>query len=232
MNILNYEAQEIGSLEEIIEKQKEIMFAFEPNLEKRVEEFDIDIYEDQMLLKEFLLERVVEEITEASIALRNHHIEHYKEEMIDVFNFLLETKIILGDKYSLHHSREDEKNYDRDNADTVNGYFFEGYEYWGDPELLNYGKHDDETIADLRNLLIPYLYRLIEAIGELTNLLKQRPWRESQYPVDLLTFKQRWQKIIDQFWDIQIAFGFNWEEFKAIWSKKYQVNKFRIESNY
>ena len=60
MNILNYEAQEISSLQEIIEKQKEIMFAFEPNLKRRVEEFDIDIYEDQMLLKDFLLVRAVE----------------------------------------------------------------------------------------------------------------------------------------------------------------------------
>ena len=37
MNILNFEAQEIDSLEEIIERQKAIMFSFEPNLEKRVE---------------------------------------------------------------------------------------------------------------------------------------------------------------------------------------------------
>ena len=39
MNILNYEAIEVKDLAEIVQKQKEIMFAFEPNLKKRVEEF-------------------------------------------------------------------------------------------------------------------------------------------------------------------------------------------------
>ena len=96
MNILNYEPQEISSLQEIIKKQKEIMFAFEPNLKQRVEEFDIDIYEDQMLLKEFLLERVVEEITEAYSAFRAEHYEHYLEEIVDVFNFLIETVVDCG----------------------------------------------------------------------------------------------------------------------------------------
>ena len=236
MNILNYEAQKVENLEEIIEKQKEIMFAFEPNLKKRTEEFDIDIYEDQMLLKEFLLERTVEEITEAGIALRNHHIEHYKEEMIDVFNFLLETKIILGDKYSLFPENINDSNMS-DYPEEITcwswsqRYFYSGEEFFGDAELLNY-KHSDETIANLYNSIKTDLYELIESIGELTNLLKQRPWRESQYPVDLLTFKQRWKTIISNFWLLQREYGFNWGEFKDIWSKKYQVNKFRIESNY
>ena len=95
MNILNYEAIEVKDLAEMIQKQKEIMFAFEPNLEQRVREFDIDIYEDQMLLKEFLLERVVEEITEAYSAFRAEHYEHYLEEIVDVFNFIIETHILL-----------------------------------------------------------------------------------------------------------------------------------------
>ena len=96
MNILNYEAFKVENLAEIIEKQKEIMFAFEPNLKQRVEEFDIDIYEDQMLLKDFLLVRAVEEITEAGAAIKANHVEHYKEEIIDVFNFLVEASIILN----------------------------------------------------------------------------------------------------------------------------------------
>ena len=221
MNILNFEAQEIDSLEEIIERQKAIMFSFEPNLEKRVEEFDIDIYEDQMLLKEFLLERAVEEITEAGAAIKANHVEHYKEEMIDVFNFLIETAIILGDQYPIDVS---------DNGAVEN--YFNGEEFFGDVDTLDANYTDEENQVHRVSNILKALYDLIQCIGELTNLLKQRPWRESQYPVDLITFKARWKRVWLNFWLTQKYYGFNWKEFKAIWSKKYQVNKFRIESNY
>ena len=221
MNILNFEAQEIDSLEEIVEKQKAIMFSFEPNLEKRVEEFDIDIYEDQMLLKEFLLERAVEEITEAGAAIKANHVEHYKEEMIDVFNFLIETAIILGDQYPIDLS---------DNEAVEN--YFNGEEFFGDVDTLDANYTDEENQVHRVSNILKALYDLIQCIGELTNLLKQRPWRESQYPVDLITFKARWKRVWLNFWLTQKYYGFNWKEFKAIWSKKYQVNKFRIESNY
>lgn len=221
MNILNFEAQEIDSLEEIIERQKAIMFSFEPNLEKRVEEFDIDIYEDQMLLKEFLLERAVEEITEAGAAIKANHVEHYKEEMIDVFNFLIETAIILGDQYPIDVS---------DNGAVEN--YFNGEEFFGDVDTLDANYTDEENQVHRVSNILKALYDLIQCIGELTNLLKQRPWRESQYPVDLITFKERWKRVWLNFWLTQKYYGFNWKEFKAIWSKKYQVNKFRIESNY
>lgn len=222
MNILNYEGFKVQSLSEIVEKQKEIMFAFEPNLKQRVEEFDIDIYEDQMLLKDFLLVRAVEEITEAGTAIRVNHVEHYKEEMIDVFNFLVETAIILGNKYSIEEVLDNE---------SIQSYF-NGEEYFGDIDTLD----ANYTLEENQKYRVPNihkaLYDLVQSIGELTNLLKLRPWRQSQYPVDLLTFKQRWQKIWENFWLTQKYYGFNWEEFKTIWSKKYQVNKFRIDSNY
>ena len=209
MNILNYEPQEISSLQEIIKKQKEIMFAFEPNLKQRVEEFDIDIYEDQMLLKEFLLERVVEEITEAYSAFRAEHYEHYLEEIVDVFNFLIETHILLQNVVDLPmHSLKYE-------------------DYTNLPEYL-YPK-----IGPYRRSFIRRdLFDIIQEIGELTNLLKQRPWRDSQYPVDLLTFKKRWVKVLNLFFNTLIQQGIGFDILSDIWSKKYQVNKFRIDSNY
>ena len=91
---------------------------------------------------------------------------------------------------------------------------------------------DEENQVHRVSNILKALYDLIQCIGELTNLLKQRPWRESQYPVDLITFKARWKRVWLNFWLTQKYYGFNWKEFKAIWSKKYQVNKFRIESNY
>lgn len=223
MNILNYEGFKVQSLSEIIEKQKEIMFAFEPNLKQRVEEFDIDIYEDQMLLKEFLLERVVEEITEAGAAIKANHIEHFKEELIDVFNFLLETKIILGEKYKIDGDIV---------GNPVRDYLEKDWYMKDTPTDINKEELDEEEIQFRLTHIYMKLFHLVENIGLLTNLLKQRPWRESQYPVDVLTFRERWNDIWVNFWLSLSFIGFGFEEFKQIWSKKYQVNKFRIDSNY
>lgn len=221
MNILNYEAQEISSLQEIIEKQKEIMFAFEPNLKQRVEEFDIDIYEDQMLLKDFLLVRAVEEITEAGAAIKANHVEHFKEELIDVFNFLLETKIILGEKYKIDPDIVGVKSYLQENR------------YYKDTNVdINREELNEGEIQFRLSHIFMRLFHLVRNIGELTNVLKLRPWRQSQYPVDLMTFEKRWNDIWVNFWLSLAFFGFGFEEFKEIWSKKYQVNKFRVDSNY
>lgn len=223
MNILNYEAEKIENIQEIIEKQKEIMFAFEPNLKKRTEEFDIDIYEDQMLLKEFLLERVVEEITEAGAAIKANHIEHFKEELIDVFNFLLETKIILGEKYKIDEDIV---------GNPIRDYLEKDWYMKDTPTDINKKELDEEEIQFRLTHIYMKLFHLVETIGLLTNLLKQRPWRESQYPVDVLTFREKWNSIWANFWLTLSFIGFSFEEFKRIWSKKYQVNKFRIDSNY
>lgn len=222
MNILNYEAQEISSLQEIIKKQKETMFAFEPNLKQRVEEFDIDIYDDQMLLKEFLLERVVEEITEAYSAFRAEHYEHYLEEIVDVFNFLIETQIlikniIMNDKVSLDNIYNSFKLYEK---------------HIKLPDYLYNVNHRVDSGNICRDKIRADLFDIIQSIGELTNLLKQRPWRDSQYPVDLLTFKKRWVKVLNLFFNTLIQQGIGFDILSDIWSKKYQVNKFRIESNY
>ena len=245
MNILNYEAIEVKDLAEMIQKQKEIMFAFEPNLKKRVEEFDIDIYEDQMLLKEFLLERTVEEITEAFAAIKlatkteikrdkKDHIEHFKEEIIDVFNFMVEAAIIINKPinddrpvpqgWATAHSCSDSLYFTGEDQKTLNP----DYQY----TLDKFGKENKVLDYDRERFIGEHLLDLIQKIGELTNLLKQRPWRESQYPVDLLTFEDRWYKIWDSFMLLLNHINFTFAEFKAIWSKKYQVNKFRIESNY
>ena len=213
MNILNYDEIQITSLKEVIEKQKEIMMAFEPDLEKRIKEFDIDIPEDQMLLKDFLLTRVVEEITEASIALNKDHYEHFKEEIVDVFNFLIETAILL--------------NKIKEPIEALNHY--------------NYicPERPDAFLEIQNNLKYTYIrnirskmFDLIEAIGDFTNKLKLRPWRESQYPVDILSLNECYKSIWNSF-IILLEYGhISLEDLLKVWSRKYQVNKFRIESNY
>lgn len=219
MNILNYEAIEVKDLAEMIQKQKEIMFAFEPDLKKRVEEFDIDIYEDQMLLKEFLLERTVEEITEAYAAFRAQHYEHYLEEIVDVFNFLIETHILL-------------KNVVIDDKTCLDNIYNSFKLYEKHIKLPDYLYPNSNSEDYKRSFIRRDLFDVIQYIGELTNLLKQRPWRESQYPVDLLTFKDRWYDVLNIFISTLIRQGIGFDILSNIWSKKYQVNKFRIESNY
>ena len=54
----------------------------------------------------------------------------------------------------------------------------------------------------------------------------------SFFIIDLMTFEKRWNDIWVNFWLSLAFFGFGFEEFKEIWSKKYQVNKFRVDSNY
>jgi hypothetical protein len=115
--------------------------------------------------------------------------------------------------------------------DMIVRYFQNNFRY-GDLATLDNIYSDEENeryrVGDIK----VELYNLIQSIGELTNVLKLRPWRQSQYPVDLMTFKQRWVKIWHEFWLMLRWQGFGFEEFKEVWSKKYQVNKFRIDSNY
>lgn len=212
MNILNYDEIQITSLKEVIEKQKEIMIAFEPDLEKRIKEFDIDIPEDQMLLKEFLLCRTVEELTEASIALKAEHFEHYKEELVDAFNFLIEASIVLN--YSIPEKIND-------------GTCFDDSVY--DGKFLNIQNNLRYTyIRNIRS----HIYNVVEAIGLATNKLKLRPWRSSQYPVDLLSFKECYFDIWKEFYILIDYSCIYLEDLLKIWSRKYQVNKFRIDSHY
>lgn len=211
MNILNYDEIEITSLKEVIEKQKEIMIAFEPDLEKRIKEFDIDIPEDQALLKDFLLTRTVEELTEASIALKARHFEHFKEELVDSFNFLIEASIFV-----FHYEDIPEKEKTIFNIDESQ----EG-------QFLNLPL----VHTSIRNIR-EHIYDTIEAIGLCTNKLKLRPWRTSQYPVDLISFRECYKDIWNQFYLLLDYSGITLNSLLKVWSRKYQVNKFRIDSNY
>ena len=213
MNILNYDEIQITSLKEVKKKQKEIMMAFEPDLEKRIKEFDIDIPEDQMLLKDFLLTRVVEEITEASIALNKDHYEHFKEEIVDVFNFLIEAAILLN---KIKEPIEALNRYNYTCPERPDAFL----------EIQNNLKYS--YIRNIRSKM----FDLIEAIGDFTNKLKLRPWRESQYPVDILSLNECYKSIWNSF-IILLEYGhISLEDLLKVWSRKYQVNKFRIESNY
>lgn len=98
MNTEDFKSFEFKGIEsafqDIFKKQKlvfEKYMEFEPN---KIEDFDINCYSDQQILKDFLQIRFIEELTEASEDPDNK--DHFLEEIVDALNFLVEAYIIYG----------------------------------------------------------------------------------------------------------------------------------------
>lgn len=72
----------------------------------------------------------------------------------------------------------------------------------------------------------------IYSLGITANCLKNRQWRRSQYLVDLFIFERRFKKFLAGGYRLLRQFFKSDEEIRQAWSLKYQVNLFRIQSNY
>lgn len=72
----------------------------------------------------------------------------------------------------------------------------------------------------------------IYCLGLTANCLKNRQWRRSQYLVDLLIFERRFKEFLAGGYKLLRQFFESDEEIRQAWSLKYQVNLFRIQSNY
>lgn len=188
MNIENFEPIET-SIEEAFEKQKEIKFLFEPSAKEVFENFDIDTYGDQEIFKKYCW-RITEELMEA-LEDRNN-VNHFREELIDGFNFLIELYLLYGWEY--------------EDVETIN---------------LSPG-----------GIIEHQILKVIYQLGITANLLKNRQWRQSQYLVDLYLFEPRFKAIWKEYIRIFHILGMDMTNVTNLWSLKYQVNKFRIESNY
>lgn len=168
-------------------------------------DFDINCYEDQQLLKDFLEIRFVEELTEATEDME--HEDHFLEEMIDALNFLVEAYIIYG---------------------------------WGPKDLkpgtayLN--KFDDDSkphdLTGVDNILFACFYYLVESVGKTCNKLKNRPWKQCQYLVDLIVFEERFKEIFKWFMYVCNYCRITQETLFKVWSQKYQCNLYRISTRY
>lgn len=72
----------------------------------------------------------------------------------------------------------------------------------------------------------------IYLLGLTANCLKNRQWRRSQYLVDLFIFEKRFKKFLaGGYRQLLETFGSDLAIRRA-WSLKYQVNLFRIQTNY
>jgi hypothetical protein len=193
MNTENFKPLENIDLKFIEDKQMEVMFRYEPSEKSIFENFDIDTYEDQEIFKKYCW-RVTEEIAEALEDLE--HPQHFKEEITDAFNFLVELYNLYG---------------------------------WSVTDLKSLDYHPKDLGVTVLNLVC---LDVIKQLGLTANLLKNRKWRQSQYLVDLLVFEKRFRLVWEEFIHLLSIAGISKEELFDQWSLKYQVNIFRLESNY
>ena len=86
----------IKSWEEIYALQGELQLMYRPYFKERIANFDINTLEDQELFKK-LCWQIVEELAEAKEAIEEElDGEHFDEELIDAFNFMLELYQLYG----------------------------------------------------------------------------------------------------------------------------------------
>ncbi|MDD5649285.1 MAG: hypothetical protein PHF86_02525 [Candidatus Nanoarchaeia archaeon] len=200
MNTENFSPLKNIDLDFIENKQMEIMFQYEPTEKEIFKNFDIDTYEDQEIFKKYCW-RVTEEISEA--LEDTEHPQHFKEEIVDAFNFLIEL-------YNLY------------------GWSVTNLEWIFNKEnIKNFGKKKlDPVTAEIFSI------KVIKSLGLTANLLKNRKWRQSQYLVDLLIFEKRFKQVWIDFQQLFWNCGITPEELFQQWSLKYQVNLYRLRTNY
>lgn len=84
------------------------------------------------------------------------------------------------------------------------------------------------TESECALLFFPLIFRC----GMICNLLKNRPWAQSNYLVSLLDFNNEIQKLWIQFWEMMGQIGLKEEQLAQLFEQKYEVNKWRIKTGY
>ena len=202
MNIENYKPIENLTFKQIYDLQREIKFLYEPESVEIFKNFDLDTLEDQETFKRYSW-RIVEELTEALDAKEKKEGDHVSEELIDGLNFLMELYHLVGIPF--------------EHLDQ-NRIFILDHFFWSEGRKTN--------------LIEALILQFIKKLGMVANLLKNRTWRNSQYLVDLHVFNREFLILWVYYFKILATAGMSYKSVKDLWSLKYQVNLFRIESNY
>ena len=168
-------------------------------------DFSIDCSCDQMKFKDMLQIRFIEELTEASIAMLEPS-EHFWEEIGDALNFFLSSYVMLGIDFNSLTSPEE--------------------------ILVDYTKAYQKTKTIYKEEYSTHVYPVIEKVGYLCNLLKNRPWTQSNFLVSITDFNERLNELWVEFWSFLNYMKVSpTDVFEMFW-KKYQVNIHRIETGY
>lgn len=165
--------------------------------------FSIDTAADQSIFKDVLQIRFIEELTEATTA--GTVIDHFEEEIIDSFNFLLSSLVALDKE-------------------------LDDFPKWKD---CKYSKFKMWFILKFRrNKLNSETYKVIEKVGLLTNLLKSRPWAQNQLLVDSYLFNERLIDLWKQFNHYINWLHIDLHTLYRLWYQKSQINYFRLKTGY
>lgn len=96
------------------------------------------------------------------------------------------------------------------------------------PESLLSGRR---SLFDYDDIKLSF-YKIVDDIGDLCNLLKNRPWSQSNYLVSMYDFNIRLNKLWNTYWSTLSDLGLDKEDIFSMFEKKYQVNKWRIKTGY
>lgn len=129
--------------------------------------------------------------------------EHFFEEITDAINFFLSAYCMLG----------------------VNFDDFENVEQILDSFSKRTGLPSYDECAK-------YFYHIVDRIGALCNLLKNRPWAQSNYLVSMYDFNERLQNLWSIFWSVIGWLGIDKNQLFEMFERKYLVNDFRIKTGY
>lgn len=165
--------------------------------------FSIDTAADQTIFKDVLQIRFIEELTEATTS--GCIIDHFEEEIIDSFNFLLSGLVALDMKLEDLPAWKDRK------RNKLKLRF-----------ILKYR----------RNKLNAETYKVVEKVGLLTNLLKSRPWAQNQLLVDSMMFNKRLVDLWVQFNEYINWLGIDLDTLYKLWYQKSEINYFRLKTGY
>lgn len=207
MNINDYQPLLI-SFEDIFGLQKELKFKFEPQAKQDFDNFDLDTFESQEVIKKYAW-RITEELTEMLEAYYKDSLpgekEHVWEEAIDAFNFFIELCNLVGATPESGKIKTQVPEY-------MDFHFTQMHEYIVDPEIIT--------------------LKIVYWLGMVCNHLKSREWRKSQYLVDEYRFWPNFQNLWDSFMLLFYIFGWDSKDIAYYYSLKYQVNLFRISTTY
>ena len=204
MNTLEIKKQNIvNNFEDFYKVAKKQFYDYEklegiPNWKKY--DFSIDCSEDQMKFKDMLQIRFIEELTEASAAIKEP--EHFWEEITDALNFFISACIMVDTNFNkLPKPSSFLKVKSKPKVPSIKKYSIKAYE-------------------------------LVHKVGFLCNLLKNRPWAQSNYLVSMIDFNERFEELWTSFWKFLGDLGLSEQDIFDLFERKVLVNRWRIKTGY
>ena len=135
------------------------------------------------------------------------------------------------------HTLDNEEHFWEEITDSLN-FFLSAYCMYGidfnklpNAQLILIQNKKEEPIINFKMCSILF-YKIIDDIGDLCNLLKNRPWAQSNYLVSMYDFEIRLNKLWIDYWIMLGNLGLTKERIFEMFERKYAVNAWRIKTGY